>query len=213
MLKVGLTGGIACGKSSVGTMFAALGAHVIKADEIGHMLMRPGHDVYEQIIERFGRDILDSDGSINRLKLSDVVFSSRASRIEELNRIVHPAVIGEQDRWMQEVGQRDSSAVAIVEAALILEAGLRGHFDRLVVVTCDPEQKVQRLAGRMNLDLESARLEVERRTAAQISDTEKVRQADYVIYNTGSLDDTRQQATEVFAALKREAEKERKNSF
>lgn len=194
-------------------MFAALGAHVIKADEIGHMLMRPGQTVYEQIVERFGHDILDPDGSINRLKLSDVAFRHGASRIEELNQIVHPAVIEEQDRWMQEVGQRDPSVVAIVEAALILEAGLRGHFDRLVVVACDPEQKVQRLAGRMNIDLESARLEVERRTAAQISDAEKVRQADYVIYNTGSLDDTRQQATEVFAALKREAEKERKNSF
>lgn len=213
MLKVGLTGGIACGKSSVGAMFAALGAHVIKADEIGHMLMRPGQRVYEQIVERFGRTVLDPDGAINRLKLSDVVFRPGASRIEELNRIVHPAVIEEQDRWMQEVGQRNPSAVAVVEAALILEAGLCAHFDRLVVVTCDPEQKVQRLAGRMGIDLESARREVERRSAAQIPDAEKVRQADYVIYNTGSLEDTHQQAAEVFATLKHEAEKEAKNSF
>lgn len=207
MLKVGLTGGIACGKSAVSEMFAELGAHVTRADEIGHMLMSPGHGVYDEIVRRFGREILDPDGTINRLKLSNVVFAPGASRIEELNRIIHPAVIEEQERWMEDIGRREPSAVAVVEAALILEAGLRGHFDRLVVVTCDPEQKVQRLAGRMKLDPDSARREVERRSAAQLPDAEKLRQADYVIYNTGSLDEARQQANRVFAELKREAEK------
>jgi dephospho-CoA kinase len=213
VLKVGLTGGIACGKSVVSEMFASLGAHVTRADEIGHKLMSPGHGVYDEIVRRFGSEILDADGAINRQRLSDVVFAPGASRIKELNRIVHPAVIEEQDRWMNEIGRREPSAVVVVEAALILEAGLRSHFDRLVVVTCDPEQKVERLGRRMKMDADSARREVERRSAAQIPDADKVRQADYVIYNTGSLDETRRQADHVFAELKREAERKRVSSF
>lgn len=207
MLKVGLTGGIACGKSVVGEMLAFLGAHVVKADEIGHQLMLPGQPVYEEIVRHFGRDILARDGNIDRAKLSNVVFATGNSRIQELNRIVHPAVIAEQERWMAEVGGREPNAVAVVEAALILEAELRVHFDRLVVVTCDPEQKIQRLAQRMNIDPEAARQEVERRSAAQLPDADKVRQADYVVYNNGELDDTRRQVQNVFAELKRQAER------
>ena len=130
MLKVGLTGGIAAGKSVVGEMFVGLGAHLVQADRIAHSLMQPGEAVYNEVVRHFGRGILDPDGSVNRAKLAEVAFGpatapggNRPSRIEELNRIVHPAVIRSQDGWMQEMGRRDPQAVAIVEAALILEAG------------------------------------------------------------------------------------------
>lgn len=228
MLKVGLTGGMACGKSIVGEMFARLGAHVIQADRVAHDLMQPGQRVYNEIVATFGREILAADGAIDRTKLANAVFPDPnqsgvspglrpdengsetgpykgKSRIGELNAIVHPAVVSRQDEWMSEIGGRDPGAIAIVEAALIYEAGVESHFDRIVVVTCDPAQKVERLAGRGGITREAASAEIRRRSAAQLPDTEKARRADYVIYNTGSLAETEAQAKNVFAELKREA--------
>ncbi|HET7206453.1 MAG TPA: dephospho-CoA kinase [Terriglobales bacterium] len=204
MLKVGLTGGIASGKSVVGEMFARLGAHVIQADLIAHQLMQPGEAVYDEVLRHFGRSILNPDGIINRPKLAAAAFepAEGGSRVEELNRIVHPAVIDRQDEWMRDIGERDPEAVAMVEAALILEAGAKNRFDRLVVVTCHPEQRIERWARRTHADELSARHEVTRRMAAQIRDEEKVKAADYVIDNSGSLDDTERQVRTVFAALK-----------
>src|ERR1700691_2529940 len=126
MLKVGLTGGIASGKSVVGEMFVALGAHLIQADKISHELMRPGESVYYEVVAHFGREILNYDGTVNRGKLAEAAFGKKtpdsASRVDKLNRIVHPEVIRRQDAWMEEVGRRDPDAIAMVEAALILEA-------------------------------------------------------------------------------------------
>jgi dephospho-CoA kinase len=214
MLKVGLTGGIAAGKSVVGEMFVALGACLVQADRIAHSLMQPGEAVYNEVVRHFGREILNRDGSVNRAKLAEAAFGpataaegKRASRIEELNRIVHPVVIRSQDAWMQEVGRQDPHAVAIVEAALILEAGAGGHFDRLVVVTCSAEQRVARFAARQKIDLEASGKEVERRMAAQLPDQEKIKAADYVIDNSGSLDQTREQVCQVWRKLRAEAGK------
>ncbi|MGZ4837729.1 MAG: dephospho-CoA kinase [Terriglobales bacterium] len=200
MLKVGLTGGVACGKSSVGEMFIARGAHLIKADELAHQLMRPGQPVYEQILQHFGRDIVNEDGTINRQKLAEAAFGG--ARVEELNRLVHPAVIAHQERWMQEEGGRHPGAVVIVEAALILEAGVQKRFDKLVVVTCRPEQKIARFAARQGISEDAARAEVARRQAAQRSDEEKVRAADFVIDNSGTMADTERQVDAVFRELK-----------
>jgi dephospho-CoA kinase len=212
MLKVGLTGGIASGKSIVGEMFVALGAHLVQADRIAHSLMQPGEAVYNEVVRHFGREILDSDGTVNRAKLAEAAFGpanapegQRTSRIAELNRIVHPAVIRSQDAWLQEMGRRDPHAVAIVEAALILEAGAKDHFDRLVVVTCNAEQRAARFAARQKIDLEAARKEVARRMAAQLSDDEKVKVADYVIDNSGSLENTREQVKQAWQKLHAEA--------
>ena len=209
MLKVGLTGGIASGKSVVGEMLAAMGAHVVQADILAHELMQPGQPVYEEIVRRFGRGILDPDGRVNRSRLAKAAFgdsaSGRASRIEELNRIVHPAVIKKQDEWMDEVGRREPGAVTVVEAALILEAGAAERFDRLIVVTCRPDQRVRRFARKLKMDEESARSEVSRRMAAQLPDEKKIEAADYVIDNSGSLDDIKRQVSEVFAKLRDEA--------
>jgi dephospho-CoA kinase len=211
MLKVGLTGGIASGKSAVGEMFVALGAHLVQADRIAHSLMRPGEAVYNEVARHFGREILNPDGSVNRAKLAELAFGSsasdgkRASRVEELNRIVHPAVIRSQDEWMSETGRQDPHAVAIVEAALILEAGAGDRFDRLIVVTCDPEQRAARFAARQKIDLETARKEVARRMAAQLPDEEKIRAADYVIDNSGPLVQTRAKVAQIWGKLNAEA--------
>jgi len=211
LLKVGLTGGIAAGKSVVGEMFVAQGARLVQADRIAHSLMQPGEAVYHKVVRHFGREILNRDGSINREKLAEAAFGGasdaagkRASRIEELNRIVHPVVIRSQDAWMEEMGRQDPRAVAIVEAALILEAGASKRFDRLVVVTCNEDQRVSRFAARQKIDLEAARKEVVRRMAAQLPDEEKVKAADYVIDNSGSLDHTREQAQQVWEKLRAE---------
>jgi dephospho-CoA kinase len=206
MLKVGLTGGIASGKSAVGEMFVALGAHLVQADRIAHQLMLPGQPVYNDVVRHFGGGILNPDLSVNRAKLAETAFgkapSASASRIEELNRIVHPAVIRSQDEWMEEMGRQDPHAVAIVEAALILEAGAAKRFDRLIVVTCSDEQRIARFAARQKLELEAARKEVARRMAAQLPEAEKIKAADFVIDNSGSLDRTREQVRQVWEHLR-----------
>jgi len=213
MLKVGLTGGIAAGKSVVGEMFVTLGAHLVQADRIAHSLMQPGEAVYNEVVRHFGREILNPDGSVNRAKLAEVAFGppsdaegKRASRIEELNRIVHPVVIRSQDAWMEEMGRQDPHAIAIVEAALILEAGAGERFDCLIVVTCSAEQRVARFAARQKIDLDTARKEVMRRMAAQMPDESKIKAADYVIDNSGSLEQTREQVRQVWEKLQVESE-------
>lgn len=201
MLKLGLTGGIACGKSTVGAMLAARGAHVLLADEVAHQLMEPGQAVYDAVVRRFGRGILRPDGTIDRAKLAEAAFGS--GRIQELNRLVHPAVLERQEQWMAEIGARDPRAIVVVEAALILEAGARAQFDKLVVVTCHAEQKAARFAERQKLDLSAARKEVERRAAAQWPDEKKAAAAGYVIDNSGSRAETERQVEALFAELKR----------
>jgi dephospho-CoA kinase len=209
LLKVGLTGGIASGKSVVGQMLVALGAYAVQADEIARQLMQPGESVYYDVVAHFGRDILNYDGSVNRSKLAEAAFGktapSTASRIEELNRLVHPAVIRRQDEWMAETGRQHPHAVVIVEAALILEAGAAKAFDRLIVVSCTDEQRIARFAGRQKITIESARKEVARRMAAQLSEAEKIKAADYVIDNSNSLDHTQEQVRQVWEILHSEA--------
>jgi len=204
MLKVGLTGGIASGKSAVGEMFVALGAHLIQADRIAHELMQPGQRVYDEVVSHFGGEILNPDGGINRSKLAQAAFSAAeggVSRIEELNRLVHPAVVRRQDGWMEEIRRQYPQGVAVVEAALILEAGAANHFDRLIVVTCNEDQRAERFAARQNLPLAEARKEVARRMAAQLPDAEKIKAAHYVIDNSGPLEKTREQVGEVWRDL------------
>jgi dephospho-CoA kinase len=205
VLKVGLTGGIAAGKSVVGEMFAALGAQVIQADEIAHQLMQPGNPVYQEVVAHFGAGILDPGGSVNRARLAELAFGTKPSRVQELNQLVHPAVIRRQEEWMKQVAERDPHAIAMVEAALILEADMAKRLDRLIVVTCHPEQRIERWARRLNVDEETARREVTRRMAAQFPDGEKIKAADFVVDNSGSLDETRRQVREIYAELKEEA--------
>ena len=171
--------------------------------------MQPGELVYSEVVRHFGRGVLNPDGTVNRPSLAEAAVGAPGqnthSRVEELNRIVHPAVIRRQDEWMDEAGHKDPSVIAIVEAALIVEAGAAQQFDRLIVVTCPPEQRVQRFAQRMKLDEAMARREVTRRMAAQLPDEEKIKFADYVIDNSGGLDATEKQVREVYEQLKQQA--------
>jgi dephospho-CoA kinase len=208
VLKLGLTGGIAAGKSVVGEMLVALGAHLIQADTVSHQLMQPGEAVYQEVVRAFGSGILNPDNTVNRARLAEAAFGggNKPSRIQELNKIVHPAVVKKQDEWMEAISRRDPKAIAIVEAALILEAGAANHFDRLLVVTCRPDQRVERWATRTNVNLETARQEVARRMAAQFPDEKKIKAADYVIDNSGSLYETKAKVNALYPKLRTEAE-------
>jgi dephospho-CoA kinase len=199
LLRIGLTGGIACGKSTVANMFAEFGAHIVDADVIVHKLYRPGQEIYQELIKHFGQEIVKPDGEIDRAKLAMVAFDG--GRVEELNKIVHPAVIRQQEQWMREIGAKAPYAVIMVEAALIFEANARDRFDKILVVTCSPAQKITRFAHRSGMSEVQAQAEVERRSKAQIPDDEKVRWADFVIDNSGPLDVTRHQVERIYAEL------------
>jgi dephospho-CoA kinase len=204
LLRVGLTGGLACGKTTVGNIFRELGARVIEADSVAHELMVPGSKVYEEIVQHFGPGVLRPDATLDRRRLAEAAFGH--GRIEELNRIVHPAVIARQEDWLRQVEQAEPQAVAVVEAALLLEAGMGRRFDKLVVVTCRPEQKAARFAQRQGLDLATAEAEVKRRQAAQWPDSEKIAAADYVIDNSAGLEELRLQVQQIYPKLKALAE-------
>lgn len=201
MLRVGLTGGVACGKSTVGAMLAQRGAHFLQADTLAHQLYLPGTPVYEALVRAFGSDIVRSDGLINRAALANKAFPDR---IAELNAIVHPAVIDAQNRWLAEREVEDPHGIAVLEAALLIEAGAAKDFDKVVVVTCPFERKVEHYAHRAGVSLDVARREVERRSAAQFSDEEKARQADFVIDNSGTLEDLERQVERVWGELKKQ---------
>ncbi len=181
-------------------MFVTLGAKLALADDIAHKLMQPGQDVYWKVVEAFGLDILNPDETINRAKLADAAFPT--GRIAELNAIVHPPVIDAEEEWMREVFRSDPKAIAIIEAALLLESGNWKNFDKLITVTCSFDQKVERFAKRHDMPLDIARTEVERRMKAQKSDEEKIRVSHYVIDNSGSIDKTREQVHRIWPELK-----------
>ncbi|MCU1284152.1 MAG: coaE [Acidobacteriales bacterium] len=209
MLRVGLTGGVACGKSAVARMMEERGAFLIQADLIAHELMKPGEPVYAEVVKRFGPEIvnINEGNTINRAKLADVAFGN--GRITELNQIVHPAVIKRQEEWMAEIGRREPQGIAVVEAALIIEAGVDGRFDKLVVVTCPEDDKISRFVSRSangdpirRLPQDAAVREIRRRMAAQLPDEEKVKRADFVIDNSGSLAETEAQVDTLMQELR-----------
>ena len=192
----------------MGKVFASLGAHVIEADLIARQLMQPGQKVYEEVVRRFGQEILAADGTINRKALADKAFGTPerpASRAAELNSIVHPAVGRAQEAWMEDITQTDHQALAVVEAALIFEAGLQGQFDRIVVVTCPAATRVRRWMARNYVEEAAARQELERRMAVQWLEEKKVAAADFLIDNSGSPAEMEMRAREVYGQLKAQA--------
>lgn len=200
MLKVGLTGSIAVGKSFVVSVFKELGCVVFDADQIAHQCMEPGRPAYKDLVEEFGAGILSESGAIDRARLGAIVFQDEARR-RRLNEIVHPRVKEEQDRLLQEAAAADPDGIAIVDAALIIESGGYKRFDKLVVVFCDPEIQVERLMARNKIEREDA----ERRIRAQMSSDEKRRYADFEIDTSGGFEDTRRRTIEVYNELRRAA--------
>jgi dephospho-CoA kinase len=202
MLKVGLTGGIGCGKSTVAAMMRELGCRMIDADAISRDLAEPGQPAYQEIVAAFGQEILLADGRLDRAKTAHLVFAD-ASKLSRLNKILHPRVIAEEERQLVEIALTDPHAVAVIEAALLLEAGLHKSLKRLIVVWCQPEQQIERLTNLQGRAM--SREDAVRRIAAQIPLDEKRRMATDEIDNSGSLAATQKQVMVLVARLKTEA--------
>ncbi len=223
MLRVGLTGGLGSGKSTVAAMLRELGAEVIEADALGRAMMEPREPVFKAIVEHFGREVLDASGRLDRKRLAGLAFAG--GRLDELNAIVHPAVIAAQQRWMEEVFGRNPAAVAVVESALIFEvardarargetdgilADWRRRIDRVGVVTASDEVKIARYAARVGASAEglaAAEADARKRMEHQIPDAEKAAAADYVIDNSGDLAALRPQVEELWKKLRDESNK------
>ena len=200
MLKIGLTGGIACGKSFVLNEFRQLGVQCIDADEVAHQVILPGEPAYRNIVEHFGTGILGDDSAIDRKKLGAAVFGDeRQRRRQRLNRIVHPRIHQELDRRLSRLAEEAGSEpdLAMVDAALMVETDSYRKYDYMVVVSCHPEQQLERLLGRGGL----TRREAQARIDSQMPIAEKVRFADFVIDNSGDRARTRARAREVHRQL------------
>jgi dephospho-CoA kinase len=199
MLRVGLTGGIGCGKSTVAGMMRELGCRVIDADEISRNLAEPGRPAYNEIVTAFGKEILQADGRMDRAKVAHLVFSD-ASKLVTLNKILHPRVIAEKERQLVEIARTEPNAVAVVEAALLIEAGHHKILERLIVVWCRPEQQIERLINPRGRAM--SRDDAMQRITAQLPLEEKRRMATDEIDNSGSLAATEKQVEELVARLK-----------
>jgi dephospho-CoA kinase len=223
VLRVGLTGGLGSGKSTVAAILRELGAHVVEADALGRSIMEPGHEVYDQIVTHFGREVVGHDGRLNRARLADLAF--RQGRLQELNAIVHPPVIEAQRRWMDEVFARDPAAIAVLESALIFEvardarargekegvlADWRRRIDRIIVVTAADDLKIARYAARVApnaADRAAIETDARNRLSHQVPDAEKAAQADYVLDNSGDIAALRAQVQALWPRLQAESNK------
>ncbi len=196
MLKVGLTGSIAVGKSFVLECFRELGCHVLDADKTAREVVEKGSEGLAEIAEKFGNDILAKDGSLDRKRMAAIVFADGEKR-ELLNSIVHPRVFAAQNEWLANIERIDPNAIAIVDAALMIESGGYRRFDKLIVVWCESAIQLQRLMLRDSLDRKTA----EQRVAAQLSQDEKKNFADFLIDTSAGFDDAKRQVKEVYNEL------------
>jgi dephospho-CoA kinase len=198
MLKVGLTGGLASGKSFVGQALADLGCHLIQADVLGHEVLLPGGEAYEPVIRQFGTAILDQSGRIDRKRLGAYVFGE-PDRLALLNSLVHPPVIRREEALIARAEAADPNGIAVVEAAILIETGSYQRFAKIILVVCTEEQQVQRAMKRDG----AGRKEVEARLRRQMPLEEKRKFADYVIDTSGEKENTLRQTREVYESLRR----------
>jgi len=206
MLIVGLTGGMACGKTHVARELGRLGGYILEADEIGHEVMRPGQAAYRGIVEAFGTEVLNGDGSINRAGLAARVFGQPAE-LERLNAIVHPAVHAEEIRRMQEIAAKDPQAIVVRVAAILIESGAYRSADKIIVVTCTREQQIERALHRARLSDRGAdgdAAAIVARLDSQMPLEKKKAFADYLIDASGTEDETLRQARRIWEDLKRQ---------
>lgn len=200
MLIVGLTGGVASGKTAVSQVLKEEGAYIIDADQIARELVQSHKPAWNELIRAFGQEILQEDGSIHRKKLADKVFADPKQR-KLLNQILHPRIKEEMDRRTKEIGQRDPEAIVVIDAPLIVELGDHREMDKLIVVTTTQTQQIERLKDRDGTSPKEAL----RIVSSQMPMEEKLKFADYVIQNEGSLEETKKRAKEIFKDLKRVA--------
>jgi dephospho-CoA kinase len=227
MLRVGLTGGLGSGKTTVAAFLRELGAHVIEADALGRQVMEPGREVYNQIVRTFGPEVVSPDGRLDRPKLAELAFSG--GRLRELNSIVHPAVIAAQQKWMEDLFERHPSAVGVIESALIFEvvrdalargekdsvlADWRRRIDCVVLVTAPDDLKIARYVARIcppGPARAAAEADARTRLAQQIPDAEKIALSDYVIDNSGDKAALYDQVADLWQSLKSQSNKTSEN--
>jgi len=197
-LKVGLTGGLACGKSFVGEVLRGYGCLLIQADELGHAVLAPGGEAYDGVVREFGSVVLDAGGRIDRRALAAQVFGAPA-RLAALNRLVHPLVFRREDELIAEFAAREPNGIAVVEAAILIETGSYRRYDRIVLVTCREDQQVERALRRDG----ASESDVKARLSRQMPLEEKRKYADFVIDTSGEKEETVRQTRAVFQELRR----------
>ena len=200
MLIVGLTGGVASGKTAVSRVLKEEGAYIIDADQIARELVQPHKPAWNELIRAFGQEILQEDGSIHRKKLAEKVFADPEQR-KLLNQILHPRIKEEMDRRAKKIGEKDPEAIVVIDAPLIVELGDHREMDKLIVVTTTQTQQIERLKDRDGTSPKEAL----RIVSSQMPMEEKLKFADYVIQNEGSLEETKKRAKEIFKDLKKVA--------
>ena len=198
MLIVGLTGGVASGKTAVSGVLKEEGAYIIDADQIARELVQPHQPAWNELVRTFGEEILQEDRSIDRKKLADRVFADPNQR-KLLDQILHPLITEEMDRRTKEIGQKNPQAIVVIDAPLLIEVGYHRQVDKVMVVTSTQAQQVERLKGRDGISFEEAL----RILSSQMPIEEKVKLADFVIRNEGSLAEVRKRTKEVFRELKK----------
>ena len=201
MLIVGLTGGVASGKTTVSKILKEQGAYLIEADQIARELVQPHTPVWMELVRRFGKEILTEDGSIHRKKLAGRIFSDPEQR-RLLNQILHPRIYEEMRRRTEEIGRKDPDAIVVMDVPLLVETGGHREMDRVIVVTSTDTQQVERLKEREGTPPEEAK----KILSSQVSPEERLKVADFVIQNEGSLEDTRTRTREVFQELRKIAD-------
>jgi dephospho-CoA kinase len=198
MLRVGLTGGLASGKSFVGRSLADMGCYLIRADEVGHQVLEPAGEAYEAVVRDFGTGILNPDRTIDRRRLAALVFHDPA-RLEELNALVHPPVRARTRRLLEEYEADHPNGIAVVEAAILIETGSYRDYARLILAVCGKEQQIERAMARDGLTRE----EVLDRLSRQMPLEEKIQYADYVIDTSGTKENTLARTRAVYESLLR----------
>jgi len=198
MLIVGLTGGVASGKTAISQILKEEGTYLIDADQIARELVQPHTATWNELIKVFGKEILQEDGSIHRKRLAAKVFSDPEQR-NLLNQILHPRIKTEMNKGVKEIGQKDPDAIVVIDAALLIELGDHREMDKVIVVTSTEKQQIERLKKRDGVDQEEA----QRILFSQMPLEEKLKVADFVIQNEGSFEETRRRVKEIFQELKR----------
>jgi dephospho-CoA kinase len=198
MLRVGLTGSIGVGKSFVTSVFAELGCRVLDADRTAREAVAAGSPGLRAVVEAFGTEILQADGTLDRARLGSIVFADEEKRLL-LNSVLHPFIIAAQDEQLQKWEAEDAHGIAVVDAALMIESGGYRRFDKLIVVHCRPEIQLERLMARNAISREEAA----RRIKAQMPQEEKMRYADFLIDSSEGFDDTRRRTREVYEELRK----------
>jgi dephospho-CoA kinase len=198
MLRVGLTGSIAVGKSYVASAFGELGCHVLDADQTAREAVSPGSAGLETVVKEFGVEVLNPDGTLNRQRLGTIIFADEEKR-QKLNHILHPFIIARQDEIMREWERDDPNGIGIIDAALMIESGGYRRFDKLIVVHCRPEVQLERLMLRNGLSREEAQARID----AQMPQAEKQRYADFLIDTSDGFEPTRNRTIEVYNSLRK----------